>query len=380
MRLTSAIAACAFLILQACERQKLPDPSDSEPLFSFEGNVGGQDYKLSAGKEAYYQFSDFVPPGGGWPFSWQGYLKKTDCDACAPSVLVRFFDTQIRDNPNEQDAFYALSPGTRITRFTEVRNGSSKQGTRLILHAVPPAAVTDISYKWIFSDGTTVFSPTATHQIGQSGNESVILVASKTGFNNDTLVNQIFFADPSNACMVGFQYVRIGGNSFRLIGETGFSNYVWEINGMTYNVRTIDVSLSGQEKADVSLRASRNNCTSVFSRKIPVLDNFPYAIADMEIKMEPVAIPTDSLVVPLGQVEIHWTNSSGISYSSTRRNRHPETSTFEIQSTTGYELNEAGRKTIKLELKFDGYLFREDSPSDSIKMSTKRWVTAVAIP
>lgn len=369
-----------FFCLWGCESKEIPKPNIPSPVFSFDAVIDEIDYRLSAGVDQYYQFTTSIPPGGGWPYSWEGELKKNTCTGCAPQIKVRFFDTDLRSFPSEQDVFTSLLPGKRQTRFIETPGGGTLNGSILILNAHAPAPGNDYQHEWIFSDGTKVYGPSARREIKKAGTVEILLVSTRQGFPGDTLLNQIYFSSPSEACFSPFEYVPLGDNIFRLIANQGFDNYLWQIDGLNLSGRVVDVDLSGYEKAKVLLTVNRSNCSSVFSRQIPVSQNFSSTIADMSIRTEPFIFATDSINVPLGQGEITWTSPNGDIYTSTRRTDGPSQNNLEIINRVPYETNESGKKTIKLELSYDGYLYRMNQEKDSIRMKTNRWVTAVAVP
>lgn len=370
----------ACVLLQACERQKLPEPAETEPVFVFEALVDNQEQKLQAGTEEYYQFTSFTSPSGDFPCVWQGELRKSDCGGCGPAINIKLFDIQQRISPSEEDVLTALTPGDRVIRFLEIPGGTSISGSRLLLNAIAPPPGNDLSYRWIFSDGEIAYTPSAVRKIKRSGNESITLIVSKAGYPNDTLKNEISFNSPTEACLASFEHIRLSGNLFRLIAPSGFNSYSWDIEGNTYDGRIIDVDLSAFSKASVMLTAVKNNCSSVFSRKIAVNSGFSEAIADMEAKTEVQSFPADSLNIPFGQAEITWTKPGGIVFSSTRKTQNPSQQSFRILSRTSFEKNESGEKTLKLELSFAGYLYRVDQPGDSIFMQTKKWVAGIAFP
>ncbi|MEY4110338.1 MAG: hypothetical protein RLZZ46_693, partial [Bacteroidota bacterium] len=268
--------------------------------------------------------------------------------------------------------------GERTLSFERVSGGSSLAGTQLFLNAVGKPPGNGLSYKWIFSDGQVSYSPSASRIVGKSGDETVLLIASSPGFPDDSLKNDITFSTPSQPCLTSFQYIRLGGNNFRLIAPAGYSNYSWEIGSSNYSGRITDVNLSAFTVAEVKLSVSSTSCSSNFTRKIPVNSNFNGVVADMVGSTRAKTLSIDSLTIPLGQAEITLTDSTGKRYSSTRSTNHPSSYSFKILNSAVYDINESNRKTVKLSLQFEGYLFREDSPKDSLFLKTSKWVTAVA--
>jgi hypothetical protein len=378
MRRFAPALVIGLMVIQSCKRQELPKPFDPEPVFFIEAVIGNQDVKIAAGKDDYYQFSSFSNASDTWPGSFYGELKKTKCDGCGYGIKVTFFDNSIRSSPLEQDVLGVLNPGERTLSFERVSGGSSLAGTQLFLNAVGKPPGNGLSYKWIFSDGQVSYSPSASRIVGKSGDETVLLIASSPGFPDDSLKNDITFSTPSQPCLTSFQYIRLGGNNFRLIAPAGYSNYSWEIGSSNYTGRITDVNLSAFTVAEVKLSVSSTSCSSNFTRKIPVNSNFNGVVADMVGSTRAKTLSIDSLTIPLGQAEITLTDSTGKRYSSTRSTNHPSSYSFKILNSAVYDINESNRKTVKLSLQFEGYLFREDSPKDSLFLKTSKWVTAVA--
>ena len=72
-------------------------------------------------------------------------------------------------------------------------------------------------------------------------------------------------------------------------------------------------------------------------------------------------------------------DNNGIKYSSSINNQ-PSTSYLHILSNENYSNNESDFKTRKLKLEFDLFLFNENNPNDSKRITSSNCVWGVAYP
>jgi hypothetical protein len=280
---------------------------------------------------------------------------------------------------SEADISNALSAGERNFRYLLNPQGGNVAGSKLLLSANSSAGNGNI-YKWVFADGEKVYAPTAVRNIRSAGTESFMLIVSKSGFPDDTLQNQISFSTASEACLASFSTVRLSSTLFRLIAPQGFDTYQWDIEGNSLNGRIQDIDLSAYSIARVQLNASKSGCTASFKRKIAVNNTFNGCIADMEAKTEVVDFTVDTEHIPFNEAEITFTDSLGNIYSSLSSYPRTIAGRINILNSASFSKNEKAQKTMRVELQFEGYLFKKDQPSDSIWIKTQRWISAISYP
>jgi hypothetical protein len=88
----------------------------------------------------------------------------------------------------------------------------------------------------------------------------------------------------------------------------------------------------------------------------------------------------DTEHIPFNEAEITFTDSLGNIYSSLSSYPRTIAGRINILNSASFSKNEKAQKTMRVELQFEGYLFKKDQPSDSIWIKTQRWISAISYP
>ncbi|MEL6591509.1 MAG: PKD domain-containing protein, partial [Bacteroidota bacterium] len=203
---------CLILLLSllAC-RKDLPLPPDGEVLFSVEGELAGQNWRLDAGLDNYFLDTDHGIDNEGVREFW-GHFRPVDCKDCRESlqIVIRDYKRDVSSEPVNLDSvfhdqFYLYrgevpQPDGRTFRFKGHSGGT------------PP-----FEYDWDFGDGHTSTEAQPKHQYAESDSAYQVSVRIKDSQGCwDESRNEVATGEKFNECGLEFTATPLGNGQVQV--------------------------------------------------------------------------------------------------------------------------------------------------------------------
>ena len=224
MKLTSFfpifVSVFTALIFVGCGNNVLPEPTEGQVQFYFEGKINGETVKWEAGKNQYYLQTNAISSSFPSNAPFVGKLRiPQDSNR---NVLEIYFMNPALQNSASADTFFQ----PKAFDYQVASTASDSATVRFQALGVSSA---NIQYNWDFGDGTSSMLPTITHTFANPYQEYTITlnVAVNDGQNicNSVLTQQIIPAKV--VCRENFTYMPINGSE-RQIQFQATENQYWD--------------------------------------------------------------------------------------------------------------------------------------------------------
>ncbi len=346
------LLACLAICLFSCNKPDDPYPTDTAPVFFINGMLDNADMAISAGVNNYYMFSSFTLDSNE-VFNFSGELKITNCNSviCPNSLRIRFNNYKADEVPSSAiDAgSFPLTylpftvpggvPASYSVKFTPLTTGGQPQ-----------------SFLWDFGDGTTSTDGSPTHIYANTGIYEVGLTVNYQSGCSSNISNPLNLGVSALSCDAGFILSSVDVNTVTLTSSPGGTapwTYDWDFGDGTPHENTANPThtFANAGVYQVCLTTvSSDSCTN--TRCLNVATENP---GECSIRYSATST-TISNPFNFSNIEVEWTNSAGILYTSNHTTQ-PTTSYFKINSVEEYESNENGEKTKKLNLSLSCSLY-----------------------
>ena len=352
-----SLFAGVLLLTLGCNTVELPEPTDGDPVFALEGNIGAEGFEIAAGVDAYFMFTALTPNSDG-PLKSLSRLEELDCITnCAPGWQFEF-----NGSPAMLDSIFL--PGSAVPL---IRPGTVEVDTiqKLVFSAFTfhTGGFDVVDYEWAFSDGSVANTPTVEKSI--FGNTIYEVELTTTTFDECQSYTRKTISTESGEweCEVGFNIDTTGITADTAI--TAFYDFqfgqaeslIWQ-DSIPGEV----VSLFPPQSAEgltICLEGLFNQSCSASSCQTVV---FPLAIAppyvcNNDILAE-VIMETDSIMIsgPANGVTIRYQDEQGNIYASDIGLQNGEFS-FSVLSAEPFERNDLDQPTLRLGVQFQCQLF-----------------------
>lgn len=332
----------AIVALGSCKKSDPPPPDNSaQPVFTFNGTIGGGPVSLQAGVNNYYMYTSYVQDPNG-VYNFVGDLKPYGCTSCNNSLRIQINDFQSLStgapasiNTSLTPGHYAYQiPGGAITSYSVPMTSTSQNGTPQ-------------SWAWDFGDGTTSTLQNPTHTFARPGNYTVCLTTTFTNLATNSICNVISVGTPEAGMIGAFGDTPSGNTIYLSSSVSGGSGYVfsWDFgDGATANTQPNASHLyttSGLYTVRLRVINSANQVLDV-GKNCPTQGYTGPSMGFYGNYPTPVSNPN-----ALSNVTISWTDASGTVYTSNNASQ-PATSYFRILSVSDYNANQSGQPTKKI--------------------------------
>ena len=352
-------------LLSGCEKEKLPDPAATNPVFTVEGSIDGQARTISAGRDDYYLHTYFTSDSNN-RYNLTGQFGKPECRDCPQSLKIEL--PAFQDARGELNLDEALQTGER-SYYNPVRG---KTVTFKPVSEGPGSR----TYRWNFGDGRSSVKRAPEHHYPLGG-EGEYTTTLRINHNNGQCVattTRNVVLDQAE-CRVNYQVQPV--NQTEVIFESDVGNidrplsYRWfrgdtlmsKVADPTYDFRepgTYEVCLIVEAASGCS--ASRCQQVDVFANGCNA--NFNYEISGDTARVDPAFL------------NISWRAEDGTLYQ-TGKNQQPEESYFRIVEAEPYQKNRDGLPTYRLKVEFDCMVY---SGNDRKHLKDFKGTMAVAYP
>ena len=365
----SALLMVSLSFLNACKEEPLPEEIIGEPTFYFQGDLGGASLDLQAGIDDYYMWSAFEKDDRN-VHTFTGEFKSTSCGTCPNALRIGIRDFRQVDAGEQVDINSALQVKTYPFYFED-------QQIDIFRVSFNQEGSSNGNFVWDFGDGGTSSEPNPVHDYSDSLNAARVCLASTdpTGCTT-TICNTVKLADTT--CQADFiheldpqtTYVRFQARSN---GKPPL-RYRWDFgDGFGASLGNPGYFYRRPDRYRVCLTVTdADQCSNTICKNItadPALceSNFTY-----KVKRSSTPDP-----LQLSTVLVRWRDANGKVFRSDLQEQ-PSESSFRILSVSPYEENEAGNKTMMVELEVSCLLFAEDG--EKMELKDGKGVIAVAWP
>jgi hypothetical protein len=205
-----------ILLLAACTKIDVPEPSANQPVFSLDLNIDGQQEQWAAGIAERYMYTDFYIDSVG-VHNFQGVLQQEECPfICPPALQFEIRDFQIADSDEVQIA-QALSPGIYAYR-DQKRDTTISYRIQFGTTAFPNDPFNS-SYAWTFSNGATSIFRNPNLNLDTADPISYSVEANLNGYLARR-TGTVYFDSLANNCAVDFEAIGIQGGTMLQVTAT----------------------------------------------------------------------------------------------------------------------------------------------------------------
>ncbi|MBS1637272.1 MAG: PKD domain-containing protein [Bacteroidetes bacterium] len=343
-----------LLVAVSCKKKDYPDPVvENDPQFYFKGTVNGINTDLEAGINNYYMYASYSQDANN-VYRFSGNLKPNGCSFCTNGLEIIINDSRVSPAGASTYIDSAFFTGD----YPYIKGGAASTISSLVYFTGSFNQPALLSAAWNFGDGGTSSQTSPQHVFKSLGKKQVCLTMNDSSCNST--VCGTFVARPMGdsslwASVQGFQ---MGGDSItfsaHISGQPPLS-YSWDFGDGVTTAVTTSTSTSLAEihqyaaagSYPVKLKVSDAYGDTVYSNYNANTLNTSNCAANYQV----------SAIIPLSNpfgfsnIEVKWTDASGIVYTSNNANQ-PLTSYFEILSVENYKNNENGQSTKRLHVRF----------------------------
>jgi PKD repeat protein len=363
------------VLLTTCKKEQLPPSSTiGQPVFSFNGIIGGSEVSMVAGINNYYMYSSFIQDSAGHDsvvYGFIGNLQRTSTSRSSIQFIINDCKYTLRnvsvashiDSSFSRTTYYYYTPGYdttgyKVTFTPKIYNGTAE------------------AFTYSFGDHSpniiTTNSAPVTHIYTAAATYSTSLYVLFSGCGSDTISNPLTINHGVPHLIIDSITSSTGVDSggtlpvfFNAVISNGTSPYVYSWNFG-------DGGTSTSTSTSYTVTVNHNYLyRSLFPVKLTVTDHFgnsqsynynvwdtaspsPFCLMDYRISTPaPVTEFNNSL---LSAITILYTDANGNIYSSNNISQ-PSASYFTISSVSSYKNNLSGELTKELTVKFSCMLY-----------------------
>ncbi len=325
-------------LLSGCSKEIIDSGLSNDPVFTIAGTLNGNDYKITAGKDSVYHFTNvnFLPDRD--MIEATGLFSDQTCPTGDCPGSVRFiFRSQISRTGLE----------SQIANLPYLQDSIS--GDVMYPITITPIADTTLTtVALVLSNGTTSVGrmPLLTNLFSNA--PITISVISEMGNGTYLSSNTTFLPQHPDSCQaIGIKATLESGIlkmqiNPALTSQFGYS-YLWS-NG--YAGPDLEVDFSPGTLYTVSAIPANNACAASATLRLPNVEKLQINTPTFE------AITTGATASIFQEgVEIQWTNAEGVQFSTSSINNN-EDSYFIVEEIAPYKENENGDATLKLNIRY----------------------------
>jgi hypothetical protein len=377
-KLSTLLISMIVLVLVSCNNSLLPDLDEGDPVFLFEGEIGGEQFLIQAGREENaMQTGFFTDTTGVWYML--GTLGPRNClEGCPEALQVRLYDfTPSVDYSRDRsfsfpNGIWPIASGRPISVDDTIEVAHFFLDSLLLLSQSP------VLWDFQFGDTTSAFNP---RRVLTSYRDLEVCLNTSHGSQAANICN-IVPKRENYHCRYMFYYRQLSPLTFEFSSADGAS-YNWTFGdgqssyGTTVTHTFPSRALTNRDRFRVCME-SISGCETSFCREVRTdsgaFAGYTYQIHD--------SISTKDIPAGLaGKVLVTWKNADGLRYSNYVEGRSPQSSeVFQVKRLSPYSANADGYPTKKIEAEMQLWLFNEQNALDSIFIDARRFVFALPNP
>ncbi|MEO0468143.1 MAG: PKD domain-containing protein [Bacteroidota bacterium] len=362
-----------ILLLTACTKEP-PIPMDEQPIFSFTGELGGQNIELVAGENDYFMETFFRRDNRNVR-EFVGRFRKIDCTDCREQLTIVFRD---HVETVEEDPFDAqLSLPVQPYRFRGDPDDPDKKTFRFRAESngTPPFA-----YDWDFGSGNRSTEAQPVFTFPDAGFQEVKVNITDANGCIDESRQQITSGNLFNNCEIGFNVNPRGGQAVEFSPLSpnmmaGFESIVWYFgDGTTLfnepNPLHIYATEGIYEVKLLLFAANGRVCCAVRN-----IYSEPGASCVSHIQYRSASPDPE-----LQTVYVEWIDAAGETYSSFSFLGQPDESFFQLNERNIFQENERTEETLKLAVELACTLYHTENEDKKQILRLGKSTMAVAHP
>jgi PKD repeat protein len=360
-----AAIVCA---LQACSGDVLPTTFDAPAVFGIQGTLGSDNISIEAGRNGYYLYTQ-KSYGTDSVFTFTSALKQVSANAGKPIFEVAIRDYMLRTPAQPIDIDNIVA----ITQNYYFKNNSNTSANGSLLKFVAETQGTPpFTYAWNFGDGTAANTEITTHNFAHSGNYQVELVVRDAQNRVQNLSNPVFVPPTYEVCTGNFNQLRTADRTFNfgaiITPDKQPTSIRWDMgDGTIYTNQQYFITHTYRENGvyqvamnmvmrDLTDTAAAPCMVSVAKRVVTAGTN----AAGLGFNYITGYTPTRH---NLSTVEVRYTDENDKKYSSIG-GLQPQWTSFVVENTEPYLVNENGLPTQKIIAKVSCRLFGDNDYID----------------
>lgn len=349
------IAPVLFLlaVLASCKKTELPPDDLGNPVFSSVFTAGTASNSLTAGQDGYYMFADFTTDSNGY-LIYRGKLAST-LDSSAPSIAFEFRNL-VPDSPSNIPIDSILHTGSFA--FSKPSTATNDIFTG-IFTATNPSAGTN--YNWQIGDNGPTFTDIAPFVEFIPAPGAPTLVSLTKSYGNKA---SFTFSQPINPYLPDTSLIGVKMEASYLQPDSSIYlslytdtahvyHYLWSTGSLETFIN-VDI---GDYAVTITTDSGHTATIEASIHEIPFQSTWSSSAFAYELSLQPGNIDPQP-----GAIALVYTDKNGHSWRSDRGTQ-PPTSTFFVENSAAYEVNENGYKTQKVQVVYQCLLFDESGLS-----------------
>ncbi len=363
----------AILVLMSCAKNDVPEDWEGEPVFVFNGSIGGKPVLYQAGVDGRKMHTDYFKDSTDL-WAMRGVLAPRTCMDCPGSLEVSLYDEEPQPSVNKDRSAYTARP-------------------EWILPSGRPQTINDTIYVFTFVADTSNASPQNITWDFQNGDTSSQYAVERV-FRNAPFTNVcLTYRTPTcsrnicnriegmqnRPCRIFFGVQQMSGNTYRFDAPRGV---LWNFGdgGTAFNDTVVHTFASDTAIYRVCATLG-GSCNTQFCRDIAMPQSAEQCAPGYNYTVRDSIEESTSPAGFAGKVVIKWTDRQGETYVNYRENRSPSSSEYvKAKHVEEYKKNSNGYPTKKITSDVDVWLFNTGDPTDSVALKANDFVFALPQP
>ncbi len=375
-----------FILLQSvilfagCSKKDLPAPVNGNPVFKFNGTIGGESVDLQAGINGVYMYTDYYRDNQSL-YSLKGTFAKDTCVTCEPYLSFEFKDAEASINSS-------LSSGIQTFFRDSIFNSYSLDSVQ-IANTIESFQFTPIVnqqgavYNWSFGDGSFSQQFNPLHLYSTQGIQSVKLKSTYNGVSDSLSI-------PVDVTMLStcrsqfiFTVDTFLNKVYVQADNVSFANYSWDFGNGTIGQGIYDTATYALPGIyTIKLTSTIGGCTSTFFQKVNLTNNPSAVLSNFRYSSELNSYTSFIQRINRGACVITY-HKNGKVYKSYKNDSQQDQSgkeIFRVISVNPYDYNYKNQATVSMKGEVNTTLYNVTNSADSISIKSNSIQVAIAYP
>jgi len=363
MKILKKIALFTFIgvVFATCKKETLsPSSTVGQPVFSFNGTIGGASLNMQAGVSNYYMQTTYSQSGSG-VYSFIGTLQNT-VTPNSNSIQIIINDDKVTPANASSDISNSVIPAAYVYNIPGGNSIGDSVTIRPFVYAGSPS-----TYTYTFGDGSTAVRYDAspiTHSYNISKNYYItsLSVASNNG---NPIISKLLNLKKTSKLSVDSISMRDSSYPYTTVtltahisGASGSYGYVWWFGdgSSTASASPSITHIYATPDHIYTYTCAVGEYPSLDSASLTstLLDSLPSNRCRINFHYDSITAAPNPL--SLSNVTVNYTDPNGIQYTS-NNSQQPGSSTFQVTSVSNYQKNTNNQQTKMLTVTFNCMLY-----------------------